>query len=59
MKVLVDKLPDQTECPYANWEPLPPCCEEIGYWVCKLFSKPCPRKFNDCLYFKELKVDTM
>ncbi len=54
MKVLVDELPTQTECPYSYWKPLPPCCEETGYYICKLYNCGCHISDNECLYFKVL-----
>lgn len=61
MRFVVDEMPHSAECdcPFAEWKPLPPICEEIGYYVCKNDKKRCDRDETECRWMVQMPKPIM
>lgn len=57
MKIIVDTMPIKpNECFFSEWHPLPPICEETGYFKCKITSTSGIKSecnIKECPYLKE------
>ena len=55
MKFIVDKLPaNPRSCIFSTWRPLPPICEEAGYYKCIKCDKECNlSNSKECYMLKE------
>ena len=57
MKILVDKIPNNKECPFSYWVSYPPISEDPGDYYCSKVKKICnsSAKSTECYCLKELK----
>lgn len=54
MKFIVDEMPkSKKKCPFSEWKPYPPICEETGHYICKITHDDCDLRETGCQLLKQ------